>query len=87
MQGWREGGVGREVVALFADVGVGAGAGSMFSGAVAVRDAGFEHLGSEPLLSFGCDGRLAGGGEGDAASELADCFVVGSAEVGEARVA
>ena len=43
---WEELGAGGEVVALLADVGVGAGLSGEVAGAVAVRDAGLEHLGA-----------------------------------------
>src|SRR5215472_10615079 len=39
---------GDEVVAVLADVRVGAGSGDRVAGAVAVREAGLEHLGAEP---------------------------------------
>jgi len=42
-------GGGDEVVALLADVGIGAGLGGQMPGAVAVGDAGLEQLGSQPL--------------------------------------
>ena len=46
-EGRLEFGGGDVVVALFADVGVGAGFGDEVSGAVAVGDSGFEHFGAE----------------------------------------
>src|SRR5215203_5553074 len=57
-------GVGDEVVALFADVGVGAGAGDGVAGAEAVGDAGLEHLAVEPV-DLGGDGPAAAGGDGE----------------------
>jgi hypothetical protein len=42
---WEEFRAGGEVVALFADVGVGTRVGGQVPGAVAVRDAGLEHFG------------------------------------------
>ncbi len=48
------------VVALFADVGVGASVGDEPAGAVTVSDAGLEHLGSEPFDSV-AGGATSGG--------------------------
>ena len=53
-EGRLELGCGDVVVALFADVGVGAGVGHEVTGAVAVGDSGFEHLGAEPFDFAGC---------------------------------
>ena len=64
-----------------ADVGVGAGLGDEIAGAVAVGDAGLEHLGGEPLDAVG-DGGLAGRGDRDAAGDLAGGLVVGGLEGG-----
>ena len=55
-------GVGDEVVALLADVGVAAGAGDRVAGAEPVGDAGLEHLGVEP---FDLGGDRGGGAGGD----------------------
>ncbi len=54
---------GDVVVALLADVGVGAGLGGELAGAVAVGDPGFEHLGAQPADPAGDDG-LAGRRDG-----------------------
>lgn len=73
--------IGRSDVvgAGLADVGVAAGFGGEISGAVAVRDAGLEHLGSEPLDAVG-NGGAAGCSDGDAAGDLAGDLVVGGFE-------
>jgi hypothetical protein len=55
-------GVGDEVVALFTDVGVGAGAGDRVAGAEPVGDAGLEHLGAQPV-DLGGDRAAAASGD------------------------
>ncbi len=55
---WR----GDEVVALLADVGVGAGLGDEVAGTVAVRHPGLEHLRAQPLDAIG-HRHLADGGD------------------------
>ena len=54
--------VWHEVVALLADVGVGAGASDELAGAVAVCQAGLEHLGVE-LVDLGGHGSAGVGGD------------------------
>jgi hypothetical protein len=61
-------GSGDEVVAGLADVGIRAGAGGLVAGAVAVRDAGLEHLTVQPA-DLVRDDRLSGRGEGELARE------------------
>ena|GEM_PF-4391998 len=53
LQRWEELVGGNEVVAGFADVGVWAGFGGKFTGAEAMRNTGFEHLGVEPFDPVG----------------------------------
>ena len=72
-------GCGDVVVAGFADVGIRAGAGGWVARAVAMRDAGFQHLAVQPADLVGQDG-LADGGESELAAHLAHRFVVGSAQ-------
>ena len=83
LEGGDELDAGGEVVALFADVGVGAGFGDEVAGAVAVRHAGLEHFGPEPLHPVG-DDRLTdrGDGQGEPAAGLAHRLVVGGADGG-----
>jgi hypothetical protein len=58
---------GCEVVALFADVRVGAGSGGEVSAALAVGDAGLDHLAVQPVDAVGHE--LAGGA-GDESSAV-----------------
>jgi hypothetical protein len=76
-------GGGDVVVALLADVGVGAGFGGELAGAVAVRDPGLEHLGAQPFDPAG-DDRLAdrGDGQGQPGPGLVHGFFVGDADGG-----
>jgi hypothetical protein len=72
-------GAGDEVVAGFADVGVGAGPGRFVAGAVSVRDAGLEHFAGQPADLVRND-RTADRGEGELAAQLADRLIVGTAQ-------
>jgi hypothetical protein len=72
---------GDVVVALLADVGVGAGLGGELAGAVAVRDAGLEHLGAQPSDPAGDDGLAGrGDGQGQRVRALAHRLFVGGAD-------
>ncbi|MDQ2739465.1 MAG: hypothetical protein M3Y35_12815 [Actinomycetota bacterium] len=83
LQGGGEFDAGREVVALFADVGVGAGLGGEVAGAVAVCNTSFEHLGAEQLDPVG-DHCLPewGDGQSESAVGLAHGLVVGGPDSG-----
>ncbi len=72
-------GVGDEVVAGFADVGVGACVGGEVTGAVAAGESGLEELRCDPV-NLGGNSGTSGGSDGDELSDLADGFVVGGAE-------
>ena len=74
-------GAADEVVALLADVGVGAGFGGELAGAVAVGDAGLEHLGAQPCDAVGDDGLAdRGDGQGQPGAGLTHRFLVGGAD-------
>ena len=76
-------GGGDVVVALLADVGVGAGLGGELAGAVAVGDPGLEHLGAQPFDPAGDDGLAGwGDGQGQPGAGLVHCFFVGDADGG-----
>src|SRR5690606_18320208 len=78
------GGVGNEVVALLADVRVGAGAGDRFAGAEPVGEAGLDQLGVQPV-ELGRDGRTLAGWDDQqrtAGADLVHGGVVGDAHGG-----
>ena len=74
-------GGGDVVVAVFADVGVGAGVGGEVAAAVAVRDPGLEHVAAQPLRLRGKDGPVVDD-DRQSGTGLADGFVVGGPEGG-----
>ena len=80
-------GCGGVVVALLADVGVGACTGGEVAGAVAVSDTCFDHFGVEPLDSVWDEVPAGAGNEAGSCGGFRDGYCVGVGDCVEARCA